>query len=306
MSAIYHVDDADPSCISGSRIAVVGYGDAGAAWARNLRDGGLEVVVCARPGPSAERAAIDGFTPRPLVSAVDADVLCLLVPDGVVATLPFDPAGWALTIVASGRALATGRFTPNGDVGMLVPKAPPTEVRRRFLSGEGVPAALGVHHDRTGQARARLLALALGIGALGQGALDMTAAQDALLSLAVERSLDPARETATMLVVQAMVARGIPLDAIISDLVVGPEGADATRPMRTAGGEGCATPDPGADHTTNRRIGVALRRAVDELTSGRLDRTGGDDRLATLLAAHDLSVDDLVVDLRGRLERAAS
>lgn len=306
MTAIYHSHDADPSCISGSRIAVVGYGDAGAAWARNLRDDGQEVVVCTRPGPSAERAAIDGFTPRPLEAAVDADVLCLLVPDGVVATLPFDPAGWALTIVASGRALTAGRFAPNGDVGMLVPKAPPTEIRRRYLSGEGVTASFGVHHDRTGQARARLLALAHGIGALGQGALEMTAMQDAILSLAVERTLDPELEIASMHVVQAMVARGVPLEQVIAKLVLGPEPTDVASVLRAPGGP-CSGPGAAADDSTaNRRIGLPLRRVVHELSSGRLDRVDADDRLAALLADHGLSAADLLIDLRGRLERAAS
>ena len=306
MSAIYHVDDADPSCIAGSRIAVVGYGDAGAAWARNLRDGHHEVIVCTRPGPSAERAAIDGFTPRPLGSAVDADVLCLLVPDGVVATLPFDPAGWALTIVSSGRALAAGRFAPNGDVAMLAPKASAAEVRRRFLSGEGVPSALGVHHDRTGRARARLLALAHGIGALGQGGLDMTAAQEALLSVAVERSLDPSLETASLLVVQAMVARGVPLDSVISELVVAADSGDVTVGLRPSVADVCSAPADAPEHSGNGRVGAALRRVVDEFSSGRLDRIDADDRLAALLDAHHLSATDLLIDLRGRLARAAS
>ena len=275
----------------------------GPAWARNLRDGHHEVIVCTRPGPSAERAAIDGFTPRPLASAVDADVLCLLVPDGVVATLPFDPAGWALTIVSSGRALAAGRFAPNGDVGMLAPKASAAEIRRRFLSGEGVPSALGVHHDRTGRARARLLAVAHGIGALGLGGLDMTAAQEALLSVAVERSLDRSLETASLLVVQAMVARGVPLDSVISELVAA-DSTDAAAGTRPSATTACAPPcDTSPGQPGNGRVGAALRRVVDEFSSGRLDRIDADDRLAALLDAHHLSATDLMIDLRERLER---
>ncbi len=302
MTAIYHARDADPACIAGSRIAVVGYGDAGAAWARNLRDGGYEVIVCTRPGPSAARAAIDGFTPRPLEAAVDADLLCLLVPDGVVASLPFDPAGWALTIVASGGALATGRFTPNGDVGLLVPKAPPAEVRRRFLSGDGVCADLGVHHDRTGRARPRLLALAHAIGALGQGALEVTAKQEALLNLAVEHGIDPTLSASGALVLQALVARGIPLEEVLTALVVGPEPPDVARALRTLVNEGC--PDIPEPATGNRRIGSALRQAIDGLTSGQIDRLDRDGPLGPLLAAHRLSADDLVIDLRNRMERA--
>lgn len=302
MTVIHHIDDADRSCIAGSRIAVVGYGDAGSAWARNLRDAGHEVIVCTRSGPSAERAAIDGFAHRPLVAAADADIICLLVPDGVISTLGLDPAGWALTVVASGAVLASGRFDPNGDVGMLVPKAHPRDVRDRFVSGEGVAAAIGVHHDRTGCARRRLIALADAIGALGGGAIEMAPSQEALLHLAVEHALRPELEAVCSIFLQSMLAHGVPLDAVINELVVGNELEGVARVLRSPTGldDGVT----GDRDLAGLRMGAALRRVVDDLAAGRLSDElccDGNARLDALLRSHDLDRTTLAHDLRARM-----
>jgi ketol-acid reductoisomerase len=293
MTVIYHDHDADLGAIAGSRVAVVGYGQLGAAWARNLRDGGHEVIVCTRPGPSAERAAIDGFTPRPLKAGADADILCLLVPEGVVSTLPFDPPGWAITVLASGAPLASHRFDPNGDVGMIAPRVGPAEVRRRFVSGEGWVSAVGVHHDRTGKALERLLGLAKAVGGLRQGAIAMSAAQETLLAVAVEQALRPELEAVCTAFLQAMVEHGVPIEAVISELVVGNDRVSASRLL---GGY------PGRSVEGARaRIGFALRRVVDDLAAGRLDshtRPG----LGALLSTANISAEELVIDLRARLD----
>lgn len=305
MTVIYHEHDADRSAIAGSRIAIVGYGEQGAAWARNLRDSGRKVIVCTREGPSAERANRDGFTPHPVGHAADTDILCLCVPDGVIRTLPIEPAGWALTIVGSGAPLATGTFDPNGDVGFIAPRIKPAEVRRRFLSGDEVVSALGVHHDRTGQALARLLAVARDLGALRGGAIEMSAAQEALLALAVEQALRPELERICTAFLQAMLEHGVPLEALISELVIGgdlPGIARLLRPDLTS-----ASSDP-----SRVRIGAELRRIVDDLAAGRMAGTADADgvasrlvsadlRLGALLEGSDISPEELVIDLRARL-----
>src|SRR5919205_934784 len=50
----------------------------------------------------------------------------------------------------------------------------------------------GVHADVTGTARPRTLAVAKAIGGLRQGAIELTAMQEAVLDLAVEQALAPA------------------------------------------------------------------------------------------------------------------
>src|SRR5207247_1152788 len=116
----------------------------------------------------------DGFATLDLDAASEADVVCLLVPDDVIPSVPLAPRPDALVVVASGYTLAFGRIDPGCDVGMIAPRMLGPEVRRCYLEGVGFITAVGVHRDGTGQARARLLALAKAVGGLRQGALELT------------------------------------------------------------------------------------------------------------------------------------
>ncbi|MEX2253181.1 MAG: hypothetical protein WD649_03435, partial [Thermoleophilaceae bacterium] len=60
----------------------------------------------------AEQAAADGFTPGTLDDANDSDVICVLVPDDVIPSLPLTGRADSLTFVASGYTLAFDRFDP--------------------------------------------------------------------------------------------------------------------------------------------------------------------------------------------------
>src|SRR5437870_12333153 len=106
MSVILHEGDADSSSLSGQRVAVVGYGNQGRSWALNLRDSGLDVSVCVRADATRDAAEADGFATKDLTAASDADIVCVLVPDDIIPTLPLQPRGDALVIVASGYTLA--------------------------------------------------------------------------------------------------------------------------------------------------------------------------------------------------------
>ena len=121
MTTILHEPDADPGAIEGSRVAVVGYGNQGRSWALNLRDSGLDTVVCVRADETRARAEADGFTPAELDASSDADIVCLLVPDDVIPTIPLTPRDDALVVVASGYTLAFDRLDPPCDVGMVAP-----------------------------------------------------------------------------------------------------------------------------------------------------------------------------------------
>ncbi|HET6836149.1 MAG TPA: NAD(P)-binding domain-containing protein, partial [Acidimicrobiales bacterium] len=102
MTTIFHTADADPAAIDGQRLAVVGYGNQGRSWALNLRDSGVDVRVCVRADPTREAAEADGFATQDVEAANGADILCLLVPDDVIPSLPLRPAAEALVVVASG------------------------------------------------------------------------------------------------------------------------------------------------------------------------------------------------------------
>lgn len=223
MTQIYYEGDADPSVLEGAQIAVVGYGNQGRSWALNLRDSGLQVRICVRADTSRDRALADGFEVESIDSANRADVLCILVPDDVLPTLGLSPRPEALTILASGYALAFDRFEPAGDVGLIAPRMLGPEVRTCFVEGRGFITALGVHRDRTGRALSRVLSLARSLGGLREGAIEMDARQEAILDLAVEQVLSPALAHVNAAFVGVMLEKGIPVEAILTELFLSGE-----------------------------------------------------------------------------------
>ncbi len=235
MTTIYHEGDADLAELSGQRVAVVGYGNQGRSWARNLRDSGLDVTVCVRADETRRQAEADGFEAHDLEAASTADVLCLLVPDDAIPGLPLQPRADALVVVASGYTLAFDRLDPDCDVGLVAPRMLGPEVRRCYEEGTGFITAVGVHRDRTGRALARTLAVAQAIGGLRQGAIELTPRQEAVLDLAVEQALSPALRHVSQSFVGVMLEEGIPLEAIITELVLSGEVERTYRLLRLEG-----------------------------------------------------------------------
>ncbi|MGI9590727.1 MAG: ketol-acid reductoisomerase [Myxococcota bacterium] len=235
MGRIYHETDADPASLAEQSIAVVGYGNQGRSWALNLRDSGLRPSVCVRADASREQARADGFDARELVEASAADVVCILVPDDVIPELPIERRDDSLTLVASGYTLAFERFRPRGDVAMVAPRMLGPEVRRCYEEGVGFISAVGVHHDATGRALERTLSVARSIGGLRQGGLALTPTQEAVLDLAVEQVLSPALTHVNQAFVKTMLAEGIPLEAIMTELVLSGEVERNYRILREIG-----------------------------------------------------------------------
>jgi ketol-acid reductoisomerase len=196
MTTILHDDDADLSVLDGARVAIVGYGNQGRSWALNLRDSGLDVRVCVRADASREQAVTDGFEASDLAAASDADVICAIVPDDAI---------------------------------------PGPEVRLCYTEGIGFITAFGVHRDETGTARARTLAVAKAIGGLKQGSIELTPAQEAILDLAVEQALSPALRHVSQSFVGVMLENGIPLEAILTELVLSGEVERTYRLLREEG-----------------------------------------------------------------------
>jgi ketol-acid reductoisomerase len=278
MATIHHEADADLAVLDGSSVAVVGYGNQGRSWALNLRDSGLDVQVCVRADASREQAEDDGFRPGTLTDANDADVACVLVPDDVIPSLPLTGNDRGLTIVASGYTLAFDRFDPAGDVGMIAPRMLGPEVRLCFEEGIGFITAVGVHRDVTGNAHARTLAVAKAIGGLRQGAIELTPMQEAVLDLAVEQALAPALTLVNGTFVQVMLEHGIPLEAVITELVLSGEVERTMRLVREAGYAAqfeyhSPTSQYGQlvrrDEYDGSEIGATMRRLVEDISSGR-------------------------------------
>jgi ketol-acid reductoisomerase len=152
------------------------------------------------------------------------------------------------------------------------------EVRRCFLEGIGFITAVGVHRDVTGTARARVLAVAKSIGGLRQGAIELTPKQEAVLDLAVEQALAPALRRVSESFVQVMLEQGVPIEAIVTELVLSGEVERTYRLVRLEGGAVQMTyHSPTSQYGQLSRSGrydhldivATMRELVDDIASGR-------------------------------------
>jgi len=158
--------------LAGRPITILGFGNQGEAHALNLGDSGLEVLVGARAGRPAEaRARAHGFPTFPLEEAARrARIVVVLLPDqvvpevwpGLTAALPED----VTLVFAHGFNLLYSdlEFPTRADVVLVSPTGPGRILRDLYVRGEGLPAYLAVHRDRSGEAWARAEAYAVGIG----------------------------------------------------------------------------------------------------------------------------------------------
>jgi ketol-acid reductoisomerase len=181
-------------------------------------------------------------------------------------------------VLASGYTLAFGRFDPPGDVGMVAPRMLGPEVRRCFEEKVGFISAVGVHRDASGEALARTLAVAKGIGGLRQGAILLTPQQEAVLDLAVEQVLSPALTHVNQTFVATMLAQGIPLEAVMTELVLSGEVERSYRLLREVGytGQfGFHSPTSQYGQLSRRGayehpdVATTMRRLTDDIASGR-------------------------------------
>ncbi|MDW3219670.1 MAG: hypothetical protein R8F63_13740 [Acidimicrobiales bacterium] len=317
MTTIHYEADADLAVLADQTVAVVGYGNQGRSWALNLRDSGVAPTVCVRNDESRAQAIDDGFDAAELEDASDADVLCLLVPDDAIPELPITPSDDALSIVASGYTLAFDRFDPPGDQAMVAPRMLGPEVRSCYEEGWGFITGVGVHKDRTGTALARTLAVAHGIGGLKQGGLEMSPRQEAVLDLAVEQVLSPALTHVNNAFVRLMMENDIPIEAIITELMLSGEVERSYTLVRKLGFVGQL-----GFHSPTSQYGQLSRRGtfddidlharmgelLEDITSGRFadewdeQRDAGHPRLAELWEQHaNDTVAAFEMDLRRRL-----
>ncbi|KQV07638.1 ketol-acid reductoisomerase [Leifsonia sp. Root112D2] len=198
MAEIYYDKDADLSIIQGKKVAVIGYGSQGHAHALNLRDSGVEVVIGLKDGSKSKTKAEEaGFTVKSSAAAAAwADVIVVLAPDQHQRGLFADDIKDNLS---AGNALVFGhgfniRFeyiqAPEGvDVIMVAPKGPGHTVRREYEAGRGVPVAVAVEKDDTGNAWELVLSYAKGIGGLRAGGIKTTFTEETETDLFGEQAV---------------------------------------------------------------------------------------------------------------------
>ena len=160
-------------------IAVIGYGIQGPGQGLNLRDNGFNVIVGQRKESKTwDKAVADGWIPGETLFDIEeaaerATIIEYLLSDA--AQIEVWPrlkkhltAGKALYF-SHGFAITykerTGIVPPaDVDVIMVAPKGSGTSLRRLFVQGRGINSSFAVFQDATGRAKARCLALGIGIG----------------------------------------------------------------------------------------------------------------------------------------------
>jgi len=190
--------DGSAAALEGRTVGIIGYGNQGHAHALNLRDSGVRVLVGADiDRQSATRAQAAGFTVQPIgPTCAESDVVALLLPDelqGEVyarAIAPHLRPGAAL-LVAHAFSVRFGSVTPPSDVDVLLvaPIGPGTELRARYVAGDGIAAYVAVDHDASGRAWETCLGYAAAIGCLRAGAFQTTLAAEAEVDLFGEQAV---------------------------------------------------------------------------------------------------------------------
>ena len=231
MTTVYHDQDADLTDLAGETIAVVGYGNQGRSQALNLRDSGLRVIVGNIGDEARARARGEGFETYDVAEAsARADVLMLLIPDEVMPEVygrdvaPRLRDGACLSF-ASGYTVAFDLVKPKAtlDVVLVAPRMIGPGVRDRYVEGKGFPSFVAVHQDATGRAKARMLALAKGIGSTRAGCLELSMAQEAHLDLFTEQGFGPAMGLALRQSIELLVEQGYPPEAVLMELYMSGE-----------------------------------------------------------------------------------
>lgn len=192
---IYTDDDASLEPLTGKTAAILGYGNQGRAQALNLRDSGVNVLVGNRQDKYLEQAKADGFEPVPVLDAARAaDFLFVLTTDESQPQIwheqiaPGVTAGNTL-VWASGYNVGYGLIQPPSDVDVVLvaPRMTGNMVRILFENGKGAMAQVAVHQDATGEAWARMMAVAKGIGTTRGGVFESSFREEAELDLFAEQ-----------------------------------------------------------------------------------------------------------------------
>src|SRR4030043_1269390 len=161
-------------------VAVIGYGVQGPAQALNMKDNGINIIIGQAKEDKSywDKAIADGWVPDktlfPIEEAVKrgtiiqylvSDAAQMMIWSKVKANLKKGDALYfshGFSIVYKDQ---TGVIPPDFvDVIMVAPKGSGTSVRRNFLDGSGINSSFAVHHDATGRARERCIAVGIGIG----------------------------------------------------------------------------------------------------------------------------------------------
>jgi ketol-acid reductoisomerase len=291
---IYHDSDADLSIVQNKRLAFIGYGNQGAAQAKNLRDSGVgEIVIGNRDDAYKDAALADGFR---VVSVAEAaawgDVVFLLMPDEYQPRIfrehiaPHMRPGTAL-VIASGYNIAFNLLALPGniDVIMVAPRMIGAGVRERYLRGEPYPCFVSVERDVTGGALPLALSIARGIGATRGGAIQSSAREETALDLFSEQAVWPTIIVAFQQAYEVLHQAGFSDEAILYEMYLSKEPAEVFERMAEQGFFGQLTLHSHTSQYGQLRAVAAddgiwqrdrFKRVLDDILSGSFAREWSD------------------------------
>lgn len=239
MFNIYRQEDAPFAALDGRTVGVVGYGSTGRSLALNLRDSGVRVVIGVLPAPGDEaaphplaseaRAADDDFATLPIEALTrQTNIILLTLPDEQMIDIyirhisPHLTSGHAL-IFTSAYNVAFGYIEPPPfiDVGIVAPRLAGERLRQRYAGGAGFHSYIAVWQDASRSAWDLVLGMADAIGSLRAGAVEISAEQEAQLSLFVQQALVPVMYHAMTTAAALLMREGYLPSAALTDLYLG-------------------------------------------------------------------------------------
>ena len=213
---------------------MIGYGKMGCPCALNLRDSGVDVLVCDNREERLGAAVGDGF-PTATIEEVtrNCDILMLLYRDEAMPQIYLEQVSPHLRkgqtlIFSSAYNVAFGfiEAPPFVDVGLVAARTVGAAVRERYVNGRGFASFVAVGQDATGQAWRTVLAVARALGALRQGAVEIRFEQEAELDLFLQQAVLPAFHHIVITAANLLMNHGFPPEAVFTELYLSGETGD--------------------------------------------------------------------------------
>lgn len=227
MNIIYKEADGDLAHLTGRTIGVIGYADLGRPVASNLRDQGLPVVIAGITPDEQTAIQMDGFPLQNVDALVNScHIIMMMLPDELMMQIymtqvsPYLKRGHTL-IFASAYNLAFGfiEAPPFVDVGVIAPRTLGGTPRSRFASDNAdFYSFVGVGQDASRNTWQTVLAIALALGALRTGAMEISIEQEAEITLFIQQAILPALHHMMVTAAHLLMKEGYPPEAILSDL----------------------------------------------------------------------------------------
>jgi ketol-acid reductoisomerase len=226
MTIFYREQDADLAQLVGKTVGIVGYSELGQAFALNLRDSGVTVIVAPYHGDEASIAAEHDI---PTMKVADltrqAQVIVLTLAEETLSNVyiesisPHLQRGHTL-IFTSAYTVTFGYIEPPPfvDYGLISPRYNGAQMRQCFTTGESIPAFVAVGQDASRSVWGTVLAVALGAGLLRAGAIEVHFEQEAELSLFIQQAIVPFFYQMMVAAAGLLMKAGYPPEAALQDL----------------------------------------------------------------------------------------